>query len=153
VGSLHADDLVDLVGVEIEHGRNAGRRGSQRRLAFAKRGANSGRELHRIAMPADMHVVSRRVAAQNVVMNSRDLDSVLDQLGHDWSNLGVEQYETAHHHCPAVRRLERGPTAERKRGPDCYAIDRDLQVGAREAVAMDVTGYGCAASDCGIDLL
>ncbi len=104
-------------------------------------------------MSADVHVVGRGIAAQDVVVDGGDLDPVLDQLGHDRSNLGVEQHEIAHHHRSAVRRLECGPAAERERGPDGDAVDRDLQVAARKAIAMDVAGNGAAATDCGIDFL
>src|SRR5215510_2261339 len=86
-------------------------------------------------------------------MDGGDLDPTLEQLAHDRGNLGVEQDEIAHHHRAAVRRLERCPAAERQGGPDGDAVDRDLQVAAREAVAMDVAANGGAASDRGIDLL
>jgi hypothetical protein len=86
-------------------------------------------------------------------MDRGDLDAVLDQLAHDRSDLGVEQDKVAHHHHAAVRRLERRPAAKCQAGPDGDAIDGDLKVGAREAVAMDVAGDGCTAPHCGIDLL
>jgi hypothetical protein len=45
-------------------------------------------------MPADVHVVRRGIAAQHVVVDRGDLDAVLDQLGHDRVDLGVEQHES-----------------------------------------------------------
>ena len=86
-------------------------------------------------------------------MDRGDLEAVLDQLGHDRIDLGLEQHEVAHHHRPAVHRLERGPAAERQCRPDGDAIERHLQVGARKAVAMDVAGYGGGAPQRFIDLL
>jgi hypothetical protein len=39
-----------------------------------------------------------------------------------------------------MRRLHRNPPAERERRFDIDAVERHLQVGAREAVAMDIGG-------------
>ena len=66
-------------------------------------------------MPADVPVESRRTGAQQVVVDRRDLDPVLDQLRHDGTDLGLQQYEVAHHHDFAVHGFERDPAAEGQR--------------------------------------
>ena len=104
-------------------------------------------------MAADMHVKRRGIAAQHVIVDGGDLDAALDQLGHDRIDLGLEQHEVAHHHRFAMRRLERGPAAERQRRPDGDAVERHLQIGARKTVAMNVAGHGAGPSQRLIDLL
>src|SRR4029453_15445415 len=100
----------------------AGGRGGRGRFAFGKRRANGGRELHRIAVPADMHVVRRWIAPQDVIVDRGDFEPPPHHLAYYRGDLGVEQHEIAHHHYPAVRRLERSPAAERERGPDRHAV-------------------------------
>ena len=100
-----------------------------------------------------MHVEGQGTAAQDVIVHGGDLEAVLDQLGHDRIDLGLEQHEIAHHHRAAVHRLERRPAAERQCRPDGDAIERHLQVGARKAVAMNVAGHGGGASQRFVDLL
>ena len=90
-------------------------------------------------MSADVHVECRRIAAQNVIVNGGDLEAVLDQLGHHWVDLGLEQHEVPHHHCAAMRGLECGPAAERQCRPNGDTVKRHLQVAAREAIAVHVT--------------
>ena len=92
-------------------------------------------------MPADMHVERCRIAAQHVIVDRRDFEAVLDQLCHHRIDLGLEQHEVAHHHGAAMRRLERRPAAERERGADGDTVERDLQIGARKPIAMNVAGY------------
>jgi hypothetical protein len=102
---------------------------------------------------ADVHVVGGRAAAQHVIVHGGDLDAVLDQLGHDRRDLGIEQHEIAHDHDAAVRRLERGPAAQRKCRLDGDAVDRHRQVGAWEVVAVDVAGDDGGSADRLVDLL
>jgi len=93
-------------------------------------------------------------AGEQVIVHGRDLEAVLDQLGHDWIDLGIEQYQIAHRHGAAMRGLERDPAAERKRRPDGDAVERHRQVAARKAVTVNVArDGGCASSDRFIDLL
>ena len=49
-------------------------------------------------MAANMHVERQGSAAQDVIVHRGDLEAVLDQLGHDRIDLGLEQHEIAHHH-------------------------------------------------------
>jgi hypothetical protein len=100
-----------------------------------------------------MHVVRRRIAAQHVVVDGRDIDPVLDQLGHDRIDFGVEQHQVAHDHRPAVRRLERRPAAQRQGRPNVDAIKCYGQVAARKPVAVNVAGDRGAPADRFIDFL
>ena len=63
-----------------------------------------------------MHVEGGGIAAQQVIVDRGDLEPACDQLRHDRIDLGFQQHEIAHHHGPAMRRLERDPAAERQRG-------------------------------------
>ena len=87
-------------------------------LLCRQRVVNGRGHLHGIAVTADMHVEGRRVGAQQMVVDRRDFEAVLDQLGHDRIDLGLKQHEIAHHHRAAMRRLESRPAAERQRRPD-----------------------------------
>ena len=49
------------------------------------------------------------------------------------------QHEVAHHHALVAHLLEGQPAAERKAGFQLDAIQRDLQIGARQAHAVDAT--------------
>jgi hypothetical protein len=107
----------------------------------------------RIAVTSDVHVEGCRAAAQHVIVDGRDLDAVLDQLGHDGIDLGLEQHEITHHHCPAMHRLECRPAAERQCRPDGDAVERHLQVGSRKSITMNISGNRRSSSDCFVDLL
>src|SRR5215470_14041737 len=110
------------------------------------------RHLHRIAMPADMHVESQRLCAQQVVMDSCDINTAFDQLSHDWIYFALKQDEVAHHHRHVPHRLERGPAAESECRADRYAVERHLQVGSRKAVAMNGTADRARPAENAIDL-
>jgi hypothetical protein len=92
---------------------------------------------YRVASAADMHIKSCRAGAQQMIVDRRNLESALEQFCHDWIDLRFEQNEVAHHHCLVMHRHERDPTAERERRLDRHAVERYLEVGARESVAMD----------------
>src|SRR5215471_5546670 len=110
------------------------------------------RHLHRIAMPADMHVEGQRLCTQQVVVDSCDIDAAFDQLGHDWIDFALKQYEVAHHHRHVPHRLERGPAAESERRADRHAVERHLQVGSRKAVTMNGTADRARSAENAIDL-
>ena len=79
--AFDADDLVKLRGVEVDRRRRCGAAGGASGVLLdCKRLEDSGRHLRRIAMAADMHVEGRRVAAQHMIVDRGDLESVLDQL-------------------------------------------------------------------------
>ena len=105
-------------------------------------------------MAADMHVEGRRIGAQQMIMDGRDIETVLDHLRHDGLDLGFQQHEIAHRHHFAAHGLERHPAAERERGFDGDAIERHGEVGARKTIAMNVTGNDRGLSaECIVDLL
>ena len=89
-------------------------------------------------MTADVHVKRRGTTSQHVIVDRSDLKTVLDQLRHDGIDLGLQQHEIAHHHRSAVGRLERNPTTERQCWSYGHTVERYLEIGAREAVAVDI---------------
>ena len=91
------------------------------------------REFHRIAVPEHMHVKGRRLRAQEMIVQSRDLDATGEQLLHDRADLAFGQHEIAHHHGIGARALEGDPGAERQRRLQLDTIKRDMQIGARHA--------------------
>src|SRR6266550_2852063 len=107
-----ADDLVELVRVEINRRRCAGGWSSERSLARPQGRLQRGGHLLRIAVPADMQVKGHRLGAQQVVVNCRDLEAAFLELTDDGIDLGAEQYEIAHHHRHVAHRLEGRPPAE-----------------------------------------
>jgi hypothetical protein len=66
-------------------------------------------------------------------------DAILRQLGHDRIDFSFKQHEIAHHHCAIMCRFERDPTAQSQARLDAHAVDRDLEIAARQSVAMDVS--------------
>jgi len=86
-------------------------------------------------------------------MDRGDLESAVHQFGHDGRDLGVEKDEVAHHHGPALHRREGDPAAECQRRLDGDAIQRDVQVRTRQAIAMNLAADGRGLAKCGIDLL
>ena len=96
----------------------------------------------RIAVTGDVHVERRRIGAQQVIVDRGDLEPAFDHLGQHRSDLGFEQHQIAHRHHAAMGGLERDPAAERQRRLDGHAIQRDVEIGARETVAVHVTGHG-----------
>ena len=97
--------------------------------------------LHRIAVPAHMHVEGGGARPQQVIVHRRDLDTAFDQLRHDGVDLGLQQHEIAHDHRAAVHRLEGHPAAEREGRLDGDAVKRHLEIGARKAVTMNIAGH------------
>ena len=74
-----------------------------------------------------MHVESRGVGAQQMIVDRRDVEAALDQLGHDRIDFGLQQHEIAHHHGTAMRGLECDPAAKRERRLDGDAVERHLR--------------------------
>jgi hypothetical protein len=60
-----------------------------------------------------MHVESRRIGAQQMIVNRGDVETALDELGHRRLDLGFEQYQIARHHGLAAHSLECDLAAER----------------------------------------
>src|SRR5260370_33192072 len=72
-----------------------------------------------------------------MIVDGGNFEAAFQQLGHHRIDLALEQHEVAHGHSCVSHRLERDPAAERKRGPDCYAVERDHEISARKAVTMN----------------
>ena len=100
-----------------------------------------------------MHVERRRIAAQHVIVDGGYVEAVLDQLAHHRIDLALGEHQVAHHHDAAMRRLECHPAAERERRLDGDAVERDGEIAARKAVAMNVGGDRGRAAERGVDLL
>src|SRR5215216_1201940 len=152
---LDTEDLVELRRIEIERRRRrGGRRWIERHLARRQAFADCCRHFHRIAVPADVHVERRRIGTQDVIVDSRDLKTVLDQLGHHRHDFALQQHQIAHRHGTAMRRLEGDPTSERQCRLDRDAIEGHREIAARKAIAMHIAGYhrSLPAERC-IDLL
>src|SRR5436309_63166 len=86
-------------------------------------------------------------------MDSSNVDTALEQLGHDWIDLRIEQYQVSHDHRLGLHRHERHPATQRQRGLDCNAINRDLEIGSWKAVPMYLAGNGPAPAHRCIDFL
>src|SRR5256885_13585835 len=77
-----------------------------------------------------MHVHHARLFVENVIVDSRDLDAVVFQLGEHRVDLAFKQHEVTHHHCVIARSLESHPGAEREPRLYWLAVRCDFQVGA-----------------------
>src|SRR4029077_19738737 len=107
----------------------------------------------RIAAPADVHVESRRVRSQNMIMDSGDFESIFDRRCHYGRDLTFKQHQIAHHHRAAMDRFECRPATERECRPYGYAVQRYAQISPRKAVSMNVAGYSRRTSKRIIDFL
>ena len=72
-----------------------------------------------------------------MVVKRGDLDPVLEELLHHRIDLVMGQDQVAHDHRLIAHRLEGEPGAEREARLDVDAVERDLQVRARQADAID----------------
>src|SRR5215472_10232054 len=95
-----------------------------------------------------MHVKSRRIGAQKMVVNSGDIETAVNELGHYRLDLGFEQDEIAHNHGLAAHPLKCDPATERQSRLNAHAVDRDVKVAARKAIAMNLAGdHGRLSAD------
>src|SRR5271165_161376 len=139
IGALGIERLIDGGGVEIDLRR--WRRGSGRegRLAFRERSVERGCKLHRLALAEHMHVHCERLIAQKMIVQCCHLDSACRKPCHDRGDLVHGQYKIAHDHALIAHLLEGEPAAERKAGLQLDTVERDLQIGARQADPVDAT--------------
>ena len=114
---------------------------SERRLAERKPVMQCGRQRHGIAVSEDVHIEGRRLRAQQMIVECRDLDAAFGKLGHHRCDLGFGQHEIAHHHGGVAVRPEGEPGAEREARLQLDAIKRDMQIGARQADAIDAARH------------
>jgi hypothetical protein len=92
-----------------------------------------------------MHVHHKWLVAQKVIVQCRHFDPPGGELCHDRSDLVHGQHEIPHHHALVAHFLEGEPAAERKAGFQLDAVQSDLQIGARQADAVDVARRRSAA--------
>ena len=86
-------------------------------------------------------------------MNGGDFEAALDQLAHHGGDFLLEQDEVAHHHRASMRRLERGPAAERERRLDGDTVYRDAQIGARQSIPVNAPLHSGGLAERGIHFL
>ncbi len=67
------------------------------------------REFDGVALAADMHVEHGRGGPQQVIVNGRDFDSVVDQAFHYRADLILGQHQIAHEHGTVPRGQETDP--------------------------------------------
>jgi hypothetical protein len=84
-----------------------------------------------------MHVHRERLVAQQVIVQCGHFDSARGELCHYRSDLVHRQHEITHHHALLAHFLEGQPAAERKAGFQLDAVQSDLEIGARQAHAVD----------------
>ena len=152
--ALDAHDLIELRRIEVDGWRRAGRgcRRVEWRLAGRKRRADHARHFYGVTVTADMHVEGCRRGTQHVIVYSRDVEPALEQLCHDRRDFGLQQHQVAHHHGFAMRRRECDPTSECKRGLNGHSVERHMQIGTRQSVAVDLSGNRGSLAQSGIDI-
>ena len=104
-------------------------------------------------MAADMHVEGGGRGAQDMIVDGGDLEAAVEQLGHDGRDLGFEKHEVAHQHGFTAHRGERDPAAQCQRRFDGHAVERHLQIGPRQAVAVYIARHGRRFTQRRVDLL
>ncbi len=115
-------------------------------------------KLHRIAVAEHMHVHRERLVSQQVIVQGRHLDAARRKFRHDRIDLGFGQHEIAHHHALIAHLFEGEPTAEREAGFQLDAVERDLQIGARQPDAINAawcrrTGLSKRLADLALPLI
>src|SRR5512142_1096952 len=86
----------------------------------------------------DVHVEDAWALEKEVIMDSRDFESVIEESGHDRIDLVFQEDQVAHHHVHAAVTLghcKPAPEAERRWSGD--AVDGDLQIVARDVDLQD----------------
>ena len=111
------------------------------------------RQLDRIALSQHMHVHREGPVAQQMVVQRRHLDAAREQLRHDRVHLLLGQDEIAHHHGAVAHFLEGKPAAERETWLQFDAVQRRLDIGARQANAIDAARGGARFAERLRDLL
>jgi hypothetical protein len=74
------------------------------------------------------------------------------ELGNDRVDLALGQHEVAHEDDPVRHRFVAEPAAKRQRWLDSDAVERHLQIAARDTVAMYVALNARGFAKSGIDL-
>src|SRR5258707_5806091 len=90
-------------------------------------------QVGRFSYTMHVHEVDVRVVPEEVVVQRGDIDSVIQQSGHDGVYFFLQEHQIAHHHVQTVSTLgERNPAAESKRRGRRETLDGHLQVTARD---------------------
>ena len=115
-----AGDLRDLRRIDRRRRRRrAGCRGGAGSGALAnqvERGLHLARQIRRAAVTVHVHVEHARLVPEEVVVQSRNLEAVVEQRGHHRIDLVLRQDEVAHHHIHAAGAFgHRDPAAEAER--------------------------------------
>src|SRR5438094_8685163 len=103
-----------------------------------------GSQIHRIAMGEHVHVHREVLVAKKVIVKCGHLDSAFLELSHHRGNLAHQEHEVAHHHSLVAALPERKPGTERQCRLDLHAVERDLEITARQTHAIDASGHGGA---------
>src|SRR5262249_13384488 len=133
------DRLLDRLSVErwTRGWRSGRRRGPEWCAARRERLAKRAGHLHRITVTAVVHVHHVRRNLVEVIVNSRHFKATGKKAGHHRSDFLIEQHQVAHEHRAVTRLLEGGVRSQRETGLDGYALDRDVEIRARHADAID----------------
>src|SRR6267154_2743979 len=91
-------------------------------------------KIRRFSHPMNVHEINVRVIPKEMVVERSHFDTVVQEGGHDWIHLFLEQHQIAHHHLGTVCAFRHGnPSSETERRRRGYALNRHFQV-----VAWDV---------------
>ena len=107
--------------------------------AVPKRRVERRCELHRVAIALHMHVHCEGLIAQQMIVQCGHVNAARSELCRNRGDLVHGQHEVTHHHALIAHLLKGEPAAERKAGFQFDAIQSDLEVGSREAHAVDAT--------------
>jgi hypothetical protein len=86
-----------------------------------------------------------------MIMDRGDFESIFYGRCHYRRDLTFKQNQITHHHCAAVDRFESRPSTERQCRLYRHPVQRYVQISARKAVSMNVTGYSRRTSKRVVD--
>ena len=90
-------------------------------------------QVGRFAHTMHVHEVDVRVVPEEVVVQRRDIDSVIQERGHHRVHFFLQEHQITHHDVRTVGTLrQRNPAAESKRRGRRETLDGHLQVTARD---------------------
>ena len=122
----------------------AGARVAERCLAERKSVMQCRRELHRIAVSEHVHVEGCRLRSQQMIVERRDLDAAFGELGHHRAISASVSTRSPITMVALPSGPEGEPGAEREARLQLDAIKRDMQIGARQADAINAARHCCA---------
>ena len=148
--SLVAQDLLDRLGIDRislrpdlpKRGGRLGVLGTDL-LDGVPDGLDSGGELFRLALAANVHEIDLRLVIKEVIVQSRDFQPMGESGVDRWRHLVLEDHRVAHDHRPVRCGGEGCPRAQACERLERNAIDLDLDVIARPADADHAVGRHC----------